>query len=83
MRLSYGVVQTDRFGGFGLTDLMHFGGPKGLDNVPPSFRDVGAWERGNAHWGRVETPPIFGVFWGAGGASKYLSFNIRGHLLIY
>ena len=28
-------------------------------NVPPSFRDAGARERGNAHWGRVETTPKF------------------------
>ena len=27
----------------------------------------GTWERGNAHWGRVETPQNFGVFWGTGG----------------
>ena len=38
-----------------------------ITNVPPSFRDGGAWERGNTHWGRVETPQNFGVFWGAGG----------------
>ena len=31
-------------------------------SVPPSIRDGGAWERGNAHWGRVEAPPNFGVF---------------------
>lgn len=28
-------------------------------NVPPSFFDVGGWERGNAHGGCVETSPNF------------------------
>ena len=37
-----------------------------FNSVPPSFWDAGAWERGNAHWGRVETPQNFGVFWGTG-----------------
>ena len=31
----------------------------GFPNVPPSFRDAGARERGNAQWGRVETTPKF------------------------
>ena len=30
-----------------------------INNVPPSFRDAGAWEWGNAHWGCVETTPKF------------------------
>ena len=47
-------------------------------SVPPSFRDVGAWERGNAHWGRVETPQNFGVFWGTRGRGGVGVPNIGG-----
>ena len=47
-------------------------------SVPPSFRDAGAWERGNAHWGRVETPQNFGVFWGTEGRGGVKVPNIGG-----
>ena len=49
-----------------------------LYSVPPSFRDAGAWERGNAHWGRVETPQNFGVFWGMGRRGGVRVPNIGG-----
>jgi hypothetical protein len=29
-------------------------------NVPPSFRDGGAWEQGDAHGGRVGTSKFYG-----------------------
>ena len=47
-------------------------------SVPPSFQDGGAWERGNAHWGRVETPQNFGVFWETGGQEGVEVPNIGG-----
>ena len=47
-------------------------------SVPPSFRDGGVWERGNAHWGHVETPQNFGVFWGMGGQGGVRVPNLGG-----
>ena len=47
----------------------------GLKQTFSSFRDAGAWEHGNTHWGRVETPQNFGVFWGTGGIGVH---NIGG-----
>ena len=36
-------------------------------NVPPSFRDVGAWEWGNPHGLHVKTPKFQENSWGTGG----------------
>ena len=49
-----------------------------IPSVPPSFRDEGAWEQGDAHWGGVETPQNFWVFWGTRGQGGVRVPNIRG-----
>ena len=53
-----------------------------IPNVPPSFWDVGVWERGNARWGRVETTPKFqGNSGGAGGRRGHKSYKKYNNII--
>jgi hypothetical protein len=44
-----------------------------INNVPPSFWDMGAHERGNAHGGHVGAPPNFREIQGDRGTSGSLA----------